>query len=131
MEEHFGFLWSVTTWFWGIMFLLMTALIFIDVACISNYNSQAQNVLARSGGLTENAAEILEKQSYHQLAKVTTVKYDKNGHLIPGDRVGKKVPYGDTIDYVIWPTIPVYYHNVINAPQHNHIMSDARQDSNT
>lgn len=131
MHQQFPFVFSLITWFWGLVFLLMTALLLVDIGCLNNFHSQTQGTIARAGGLTPHAQKMISQNNYHNLFKVTTLKYDKSDRIVQGDKTGPKVGYGDTVNYVIWPKIPFYYNQVINVPVKCHIMSDARQDDNS
>lgn len=123
MDEIFQWLLSHVTMFFWMIVLTLIAMIGIVYAQLANFSDTTDQVIARSGGLTPTAYQILNKQSsqrYHNMFQVRL--NDKKKYQ------EKQVDYGETVNYQIVVKIPILA-TVLHGAGHKSVQTDVRPDN--
>ena len=106
MSNIIDFLFSHIPWLFSTIIVLAIGITGLKVERVNNFNHEAEQVIARYGGLTPKVEQILSRDSDNTMNntnenkavhdfnthdymsqtpfKVTTLEYDKNGKIIPG-----------------------------------------------
>ena len=113
--SHIGmFLWMII--------LVAVASIGIAYAQLRNFSDTSNQVIARSGGLTHSAYNILNKQSKN--------RYNNMFHVRLNDKqeyAERQVDYGDTVNYEIQVNMPLIS-NILKTAGKESVQTDVRPD---
>lgn len=121
MRITFEWLYSHITWILYILLFLFIGSTSIGIYQLNNYNHTVANVLARNGGVTEQAQDNLEHEvrgRYGKLFYVTTRD---------GKRTGPQVNYGDQIEYTIHPKW-AFFNSFAGIRVDRSVQSDVRKN---
>lgn len=101
MDDIIEFIMSHISWVAYLILIIFAGSLWYNVNQYNDFENTADQVISRSGGLTERAYNILQDESKNRYHNMFSVKLNDKEKF-----ADKPVDYGDDVTYNIYVTIP-------------------------